>query len=294
MTNQNNLNFMIDSDKHAYCILAHGNWKQLQLLVSVLDDERNDIFLHIDKKALSSFEIWGGKVKTNHSHIFMANSIDVRWSDISLADAEMSLFKKVVAVENCYDRVHLISGVDFPLKSQNAIHEFFQNRKEEFIDVRHPKEFEKRLRYYHLLVKYRRNRPIVDFTRRLLLLPQLPFVNRLKTAPLKYAYGSEWCSLTYAAVKEIVEKYPTCRYMFKYSTCPDEHYKQMILQANPKFSFAKEGCMRYFVFSPVNPSPKTLTMEDYENVMKSGCLFARKFDFKVDKEVINKIINKIS
>lgn len=52
---------MTDSDKHAYCILAHGNWEQLQLLVSVLDDERNDIFLHIDKKALSSFEIWGGQ-----------------------------------------------------------------------------------------------------------------------------------------------------------------------------------------------------------------------------------------
>ena len=280
---------MTDSDKHAYCILAHGNWKQLQLLVNVLDDERNDIFLHIDKKALGSFEIWGGKVKTNHSHIFMANSIDVRWSDVSLADAEMNLLKKVVEVGSFYDRVHLISGVDLPLKSQDAIHDFFKNRKEEFMDVRQPKSFVKRLKYYHFFVKYRRNNPWVDFTRRLLLLPQIPFVNRLRNAPLQYAYGSEWCSLTYSAVKEIVEKYPAYRYMFKFTTCPDEHYKQMILSANPKFKFAKEGCMRYVVFSPDNPSPKTLTMEDYENVMKSECLFARKFDMKVDGEILKQI-----
>lgn len=293
MTNQNSLNFMTDLDKHAYCILAHGNWEQLQLLVSVLDDERNDIFLHIDKKALSSFEIWGGKVKTNHSHIFMVNSIDVRWSDVSLADAEMSLLNRVVELGISYGRVHLISGADFPLKDQNAIHEFFQNRKEEFIDVRYPKVFEKRLKYYHLFVKYRRNRPFVDFMRRLLLLLQLPFVNRLRKAPLSYAYGSEWCSLTYSAVKEIVDRYPACRYMFKYTTCPDEHYKQMILQNNPKFTFAQEGCMRYVVFSPNNPSPKILTMEDYDNVMKSGCLFARKFDLYKDAEVVDKIINKI-
>ena len=30
--------------KHAYLIIAHNNWKQLSLLLSVLDDERNDIF----------------------------------------------------------------------------------------------------------------------------------------------------------------------------------------------------------------------------------------------------------
>ena len=32
-----------NADKHAYCIMAHGNWKQLQLLVNVIDDEREVI-----------------------------------------------------------------------------------------------------------------------------------------------------------------------------------------------------------------------------------------------------------
>lgn len=279
--------------KHAYCIMAHGNWEQLQMLIDVLDDVRNDIFLHIDAKAIAGFNKHG-KIHAKHSGIYYAKSVDVRWSDISLCNAEMSLFHGVINNGNEYSRIHLISGSDLPLVNQDEMHKFFEFRNDEFMDVRHPKQFKKRLKYYHMFVKYRRNRPMVDFARRLLLLPQLPFVNRLRKAPLAYAYGSEWCSLTYAAVKEIVEKYPKFRYMFKYTTCPDEHYKQMILSANPKFLFAKEGCMRYVVFSPDNPSPKTLTMDDYGNIMKSGCLFARKFDVNVDRNIINIVINRIS
>lgn len=38
-------------NKHAYLIMAHGNWKILELLLKLLDFENNDIFLHIDEKA---------------------------------------------------------------------------------------------------------------------------------------------------------------------------------------------------------------------------------------------------
>ncbi len=37
--------------KHAFLIMAHNNLEILQTLVSMLDDERNDIFLHIDLKS---------------------------------------------------------------------------------------------------------------------------------------------------------------------------------------------------------------------------------------------------
>lgn len=284
---------MKTTSKHAYCIMAHGGWEQLQMLLDVLDDARNDIFLHIDAKSIASFENIGGHIKLQYSKLYYAKSVDVRWSDITQVDAEYNLFKAVLNPQIQYSRVHFISGVDLPIVSQDYIHQFFDKREDEFIDIRQPKQFEKRLKYYHFLVRYRRNRPLVDFIRRLLLLPQILFVNRLKNASLHYAYGANWCSLTFSAIKEIVAKYPKYRYVFKYTTSPDEHYKQMILSANPKFTFAKEGCMRYVVFSPDNPSPKTLTMDDYENVIQSGCLFARKFDINVDKDVINKIINKI-
>ena len=37
--------------KHAYLIIAHKNVEQLNYLISLLDDERNDIYIHLDKKS---------------------------------------------------------------------------------------------------------------------------------------------------------------------------------------------------------------------------------------------------
>lgn len=37
--------------KHAYLIIAHDNWKILEKLLILLDDKRNDIYLHIDRKS---------------------------------------------------------------------------------------------------------------------------------------------------------------------------------------------------------------------------------------------------
>ena len=34
--------------KHAYLIIAHNEYPVLETLVSMIDDERNDIYLHID------------------------------------------------------------------------------------------------------------------------------------------------------------------------------------------------------------------------------------------------------
>lgn len=38
--------------KHAYLIMAHNQWEVLAQLLEVIDDPRNDIYLHIDKKCL--------------------------------------------------------------------------------------------------------------------------------------------------------------------------------------------------------------------------------------------------
>lgn len=39
--------------KHAYLIIAHNDYPVLEALLSMLDDERNDIYLYIDKRSYS-------------------------------------------------------------------------------------------------------------------------------------------------------------------------------------------------------------------------------------------------
>ena len=280
-------------DKHAYCILAHNNFHQLQTLINCIDDERNDIYLHIDKKAEKDYNELGG-VSARYSQLVLVKSTDIRWSDVSLCDAEFNLFHTVMDSGIAYNRIHLISGSDLPLVSQDEIHRLFLNNNKEYIDVVDARQFEKRLKYYHFFVKYRRNNPLIDFARRVLLLVQLPFVNRRKKSQLKYAYGSEWCSLTYEAVKTIVDNYLKVRPEFRYTTCSDEHYKQMILLSAGNFKFAKEGCLRYVDFSEHNPSPRVLTVQDLNKIMSSHCIFARKFEERIDSEVIKLIVKIVA
>lgn len=43
------------SERHAYLIMAHNNFYILEKLLILLDDPRNDIYIHIDKK-VSKFD----------------------------------------------------------------------------------------------------------------------------------------------------------------------------------------------------------------------------------------------
>ena len=45
------------SERHAYLIMAHNNFYILEKLLILLDDPRNDIYIHIDKK-VSKFDIF--------------------------------------------------------------------------------------------------------------------------------------------------------------------------------------------------------------------------------------------
>lgn len=42
--------------KHAFLIIAHNEYPILEVLLSMLDDERNDIYLHIDKRAVGLYQ----------------------------------------------------------------------------------------------------------------------------------------------------------------------------------------------------------------------------------------------
>lgn len=78
---------LTNKGKHAFCIMTHGKWGQLQTLISCIDDERNDIYLHIDAKSYNAF-LKAGKLKIRKARLYFVDKpISVAWSDVSLSDA---------------------------------------------------------------------------------------------------------------------------------------------------------------------------------------------------------------
>ena len=66
------------ANKHAYLVMAHQRPDLLKKLLESLDDKRNDIYLHIDKKANEDMN--PSLFSTNESSLFLTKRIRVNWA----------------------------------------------------------------------------------------------------------------------------------------------------------------------------------------------------------------------
>ena len=68
--------------KHAYLIMAHHRFDLLKKLIIDLDDERNDIFLHVDKKA-KGFNEQELQNSIGHANLICVSRMNVHWGGYS-------------------------------------------------------------------------------------------------------------------------------------------------------------------------------------------------------------------
>ena len=190
--------------KHAYLIIAHNNFYILEKLINLIDDERNDIYIHIDKK-VKNFDFNYYKSIVKYSNLIFVDRIKVNWGGFSQIKAELILFKK--SYKKKYDYYHLISGVDLPIKSQEYIHtflsdcnlDFLTHIKNEYI----PNEVYQRVSKFYLFQDS--NIPLIKSIDKLLInIQNILNINRWKSY-IKLQYGSNWASLTHESVKYIIE-----------------------------------------------------------------------------------------
>lgn len=265
-------------NKHAFCIIAHKDVEQINILLHILDNLKVDIYLHIDLKS----SIVPSDIKTpKYSKLFFVTQHDVRWGDISLVHTELELFRSVIYSSISYERIHLISAQDMPMKSISYILDFFErndNKQFEFINFSENPKAIRRLQYYWFCTKHMRQGFLFKLIRHSLLLVQkIMHVNRLNKVALAYKYGANWASLTLPAVRYLVSEYPKYQGIFKHSVCADELYKQMLLYRG-KFHFSEKGNLRYAKFNG-GASPELVSKEKLNELYSNpDVLFARKFD----------------
>lgn len=299
--------------QHAYLIMAHNNFYILEKLIRLIDDERNDIYLHIDLK-VTDFDFEYFKNLTTYSNITFVNRVKVNWGSYSLVRAEMELLK--AAVTKSYQYYHILSGVDLPLKTQDEIHEFcdFYHGKE-FVNYFTEKFFTedkrvyRRASLYHFLQEYRKctsNQAVNDFItgidRVFLFLQIVLRINRLKKKDFVLKGGSNWVSITDDFAQYIVSKEDWIHTNFKKTSFCDElfvqtllynsSYKDNVYLGNTKKSIT--GNLRMIDWSRGNGSnPYVWHMSDYNTLIQSNNLFARKFDVKIDKDIVDTIYENI-
>ena len=284
--------------KHAYLIMAHTQPELLKKLLQMLDDERNDIYLHIDSKA-KDYPLDEIAAVLQKSKCIFTERTDVKWGSYSQIHCEMLLLKEAVKTEHAY--YHLLSGMDLPIKSQEQIFAFFEKYNGlEFVDEDGATISEaalSRVKYTHKF--YGKAGSVKDILGALSVKGQklLGVDKTQKYGNIIFQKGRNWFSITHGLAKLVVEKEDWIQEVFGQSVCGDELFLQTVARNS---EYAEKICnpntmpevpdTRYIDWKRgSNNNPYVFREDDFEELKNALGLFARKFDLNVDKKIVEKL-----
>ena len=287
--------------RHAYLIIAHHEFEILKLLVNALDDHRNDIYIHFDKKveSLPQLEV------SNANLIILKDRLDVRWGHVSQIEVELLLFGSAYNIANAnYNYYHLISGVDIPIKSQNYIHDFFtKHHGKEFIGFTQgntSKEIDRKVRRYHLFSKdFRGGDSIGQRCKRIIRAGVLRFQEILgikRNIDIEFKKGTNWVSVTHGFVHYLLSQESHIQRLYDRTFCADEIFLQTVCWNSPYKNHI------YDLLDSRNSSKRMIKwqdnmihdwqIDDVDFLISSPGLFARKFSSQ-NISIVHQIINKL-
>ena len=279
-------------------IMCHNNYLTLLRCLSLLDDVRNDIYIHVDLKSKDfPYEVINKAV--SRAQMTFVKRHRVTWGGYSMIEAELELLKEATKKEHAY--YHLLSGTSMPLRTQDEIYAFFENSDNNYIYVSKKlmakKSFLDRVRYYHFFCEitgkesryfYRMLR-LFDYVS--MLLQKLLVVDRIPKTKVDFKGGSQWFSITHDFAKYVVSKEEFIRKHFSWGFCVDELFLQTLVYNSPFSSTIINDNLHLIDWN--RGWPYTYTFSDFDEIVQSKKLFARKFSDK-HIDLVDKIYHFIT
>jgi len=267
--------------KIAWLILCHKKPEQINFLLETLEHENNFFFVHVDAK--SSIK---GEIKTGKNIFILDECIDDKWAQISHVQATLLLFNMVAKTGEYYDYVWLVSGEDFPVKSNEHIHKYLESHKGyNFISLYPKGKYDKRNAIYFPLWSISLNL-FPRIIRRLWVALSggyggtFPFFKRKNLTNRKFFFGSAWFTINYDCmcfILRTVETEPEIMKFYRNTFCPDESFFQTIIMNSHYKDTVKENLL-YTDWTNSKNHPRNLDESDFENLRNTPKLVARKFN----------------
>lgn len=286
----------------AFILLVHQNPEQIIRLVNKLDSPHTDLYVHIDSRAGKTFSLKLKEKLKNKKNVHFIKSYKCYWGDFSLVRATLEGVKNAINTNIKYDYFILLSGQDYPVYPIEDILIFLEkNKGTSFIE--HTKFSEinwyeggySRTKYWFFRrLQRKKGNPslfnkVVSKTWGIVRkkLPGRRFPNDFQL----YG-GSQWWCLTNEAVQFILEylrKYPNFEIFFHHVEIPDEIFFQTLVLNSPYKDKVINENLRFMIWRDTTSSPSILIDKDYNSLINSAALFARKFDIKKDTKILNLI-----
>lgn len=276
--------------KHAFLIIAHNEPGVLAALLHQLDDERNDIYLHIDARSSAMLGQFAAYRTRRAGFYLVPKPNAVYWGDISQVETELLLFETAFK-RGPYQYYHLLSGADQVIKSQDYLHGFFEsNAGKEFVHfwsgVGHDKDLRRKVSRYYIFTKHLKDKGtavhrLTSPLRNGLLLFQKITGFRRRT-DWEFRKGSQWVSITHAFCQYLLSRKTEILARFAHTLCPDEIFVQTVLW-NSDFrnntAYADDDMVRAAAraIDWQRGSPYVWQETDEEYLAECPAIFARKF-----------------
>lgn len=278
--------------KIAYLITTYNNPLHLNRLIRALDQKSVSFFIHIDKKTETKYNI-----PKKHNIYILKENISVYWGSFTFIEAVIKLINSARNITS-FDYYILLSGSDYPIKSNSYILKFLnENKGKEFINIsqmpNNNKSFE-RIDYFYIST-YIKNYNLKNILTRLINFIVSKFKLKRKHpeefSSFTFYAGSNWWGLSHNAIEFILDFIsinPKFTRFYKYTFIPEEMFFHTIL-GNSNF---KENVINSFTYTEwsqkTDSHPSEISMNhmpllandiintEYGNG-KSYILFARKF-----------------
>lgn len=264
--------------KHAFLIIAHNNFGVLQKIVSQLDSENCDFFIHYDRKVHNI-----PSVSAQYSHIFICSPrIDVRWGDFSQIKCEMTLLDFALCSGVTYDYYHIISGTHLPLVAPNGIDDYFRHHPSAVFQLMDTSEYEidMKVRRWNLCTQtFKHKSQLIERSSQLVwrfsnAFQRITGIGRNKGC--HFVKASQWCSLSRETARNIAARQTKIFKKYRWSFCGDEYFMASEVSDSP--SARNIDFRTDYLYQRFNgASPEVLKPTDYLEAKDNGYLWARKF-----------------
>ena len=288
--------------KIAFLILCHKNPTQINYLIDLLDDNDVDFYFHVDKKSSITNEI------TKKENIHFLNDdkrLDIKWGQSQMIHATVNLIEVALNSKTKYDYFWFLSGQDLPIKSISYIKKYLEeNKNKNYIEIMSKdnnlyKRFLKRneLKYAPFMTS---SNLFITILKHLYILttggPYKTLIFKRKNITgLDFNFGSSWWLLTNECIQYIYDKIranPNIMRYFDNSICPDESLFQSIFVSSPYLK-TQADIPIFIDWRGQNKHPKTFTINDYDELINSNYLMARKFDENIDDNIIKMLYDNL-
>ena len=290
----------------AHIILAHKNVGQVGRLVRALWHPDDVIVLHIDRRAPAALHTLARDLARSHPNVLVLPARAILWGGAAMAEVQIAGAAAALAHNPHWTHYFTLSGQDFPLQPRAAIFARMRASPEaswvswfDPLATPHWKNARERLeRYYlewpwlhrmlHLPALGRRLRALLGWNNHL---PYLPGFRR-RWPDFRYFGGSNHVVLSRAACRHLVSD-PRARAItrwLRHSAHANEIAFQSVLRNSPLADLIINDNLRWIDFPhSASPNPRTIVAADFDRLVSSEKLFARKFDEAVDSAILDRL-----